>query len=1053
MARLTLCLLGAFQAAVNGEPITAFATDKSRALLAYLAVEMDRPHRRDTLAGLLWPDQPERKARHNLRQALSHLRQAIADQDDAAQPILLVSRDAIQFNPYCDHWLDATAFANLVETSRAHRHRRVETCRICVARLEEAVALYQGGFLEQFFLGDSPLFEEWALLHRERLHQQVVEALSCLVDHYQPRVEFAQAGRYARRQLALEPWREEAHRTLMRLLALQGQRSAALAQYETCRQVLDGELGVEPAQETRVLYERIRAGEALPFSPPAHRLPPSPTPFVGRQEGLADLGALLADPDCRLLTLVGPGGIGKTRLALQAAGAQRGAFADGIYFVPLASVSAAEFLLPTLADVLAFPFQDRQDPQRQLLNYLREKEMLLLLDNMEHLLGGAGLLVEILQRAPGILLLVTSRERLHLQEERVYEVTGLTCPTDDALEGLEECSAIELFLQTAQRVRGAFVPSEAETSALVRICRLVEGMPLGIELAAAWVAVRPLDEIAREMQDNLATVSSYLRNVPERHRSMWATFEYSWRLLSEQERRVLARLSVFRGGFGGQAAAAVAGATPTMLLALLGKSLIRRAPSDRFDMHGLLRQCAAVKLEADRSELDRTRAQHASLFATFLEGQEVRLIGAEQEQALREIASEIENVRQAWRWSVARGNVQLVAQGLKSLYHFLNVRCRYQEAIDLFAQVIEAWGEDGGRESVMAQVLARQGAFYRRLGQFGPALAALEKSLGFLERLEMPSEQVFCLINLADVRRGQGAYHETERLAQMSLDLSREIGDPWGEARSLFLLGMAHYRTGDLDRAEARGQESLAIGRASGNQRLIMSALNMLADVACHRGDFLTARRVFEECLALSRGLDDPFNVAVHLNNLGTVVHQLGEGTEARPYYRESLEICREIGDRQGQAIALSNLGEVAYEIGDYEQALAFYQEGLVIGRSLQHQRAIIVCLNNLGQTACALEDWEAARAYLAEGLRIATEIQELPVQFQILVNLAELLAKQGQAGRAARLLGLVRGHPVSDQWTQERAAQLAEEMGLTLPLVDATALGSVVTEMLNELI
>jgi predicted ATPase/DNA-binding SARP family transcriptional activator/Tfp pilus assembly protein PilF len=1047
---LSLSLLGSLQITLDGESITDFATDKVRALLAYLAVEADHPHSRDTLAGLLWPDQPQRKARQNLRQALSFLRQAIDDENNTT-PFLLVSRESVQFNPDCDYWLDVKVFTVLIEACQGHRHRRLGTCLPCMRRLEQMAQLYRGGFLQQFFLNDSSLFEEWALLKREWLHREAVEALYHLTNYYERRGDYERARHYARRQVEFEPWREEAHRQLMQLLALDGQRSAALAQYEICRRALAEELGVEPTDETVALYERIQSGDELP-SAPLHNLPPALTPFVGREEERAELADLLANPDCRMVTLFGLGGIGKTCLALQAAADQIGAFAHGVHFVPLASISSAKLLVPTMADTLNLPFHGSQDPKEQLLNYLREKELLLVLDNLEHILESSTLLAEILRHAPDMVLLVTSRERLNLQEEWVYEVEGLGYPKDQAAQDLESYSAVELFWQCARRARQHFAPSEAETPYVVRICQLVEGMPLGIELAAAWLPVHTCGEIAGEIERNLDILATSLRNVPERHRSLRATFEHSWNLLSEAEKGLFARLSVFRGGFRREAAAVVAGASPSALSALLDKSLIHRVSSDRYDVHELLRQYAAEKLESDLQEHEKTQRRHARYFAAFLEQQEEHIKSAQQKQAIREIAPEIENARQAWQLAVARGDVHQVEQSLESLYHFYDIQCRFQEGIELFAQAIDRWSGESKQTPVLGRILSRQGALYHHLSLYQEARTCLEQSLSIFEHLKMQTEQVFCLVNLAGVAHGQGKYEETEQLAQKGLALSREIGDRWGTSLSLFMLGEVRYRAGDVAQAEALFEESLAIGRESGNQRLMIPSLNRLGDTACHRGDYTKAQAVFEECLALSRGHGDQFNVAIHLNNLGTVLHVLEKYAEARSFYQESLQICCEIGDQTGQAIALSNLGEVAYALGAHHEAQEFYQEGLTIGRNIQDQWTIMACLNNLGEIACALENIEEAKPYFAEAIKIAAETQTLTALLKVLVNLAVLLAKQGQTDRAAELLGLARRHPASEQATQEQADRLLDEMGLILPDIAPQPLDLVVAEILTEI-
>jgi predicted ATPase/DNA-binding SARP family transcriptional activator len=1038
------------QVRVGGKPVTGFATDKARALLAYLAVEADHPHRRDSLAGLLWPDQPQKKARQNLRQALSHLRQAIRDDDDAI-PFLLVSREAIQLNLDCDHWLDVHEFAGLVQACEEHGHRRLETCLPCLRRMERIVELYRGGFLAQFFLSDSNVFEEWAVLRREWFHRETMEALSHLSNFHERRGDYKRAQQHARRQVTLEPWHEEAHRQLMRLLALHGKRSAALAQYETCRRALTEHLGVEPTGETAALYERIRADERLDPPAPPHNLPPSSTSFVGRERELAELADYLANPDCRMVTLVGPGGIGKTRLALQAAANQIGAFEDGVAYVSLAAVGLVESIVPTIADALGVPPPVSQSRARLLLDYLREREMLLVLDNVEHLLEGDNLLSEALQQSPGLIILLTSRERLNLREEWVYTVSGLTYPQDEEVAPEATHSAMALFEERARQSSQRFA-LEDQFPHVRRICQLVAGVPLGIELAAAWVATRSCEEIGQEIEHNLDVLATRLRNVPERHRSIRATFDHSWQLLPETEKELFARLSVFRGGFGHEAALQVAGASPPTLSALVDKSLVRYVSADRYDMHPLLRQYAAEKLAEKPQVQNEVEEKLVRYFGAFLQQQATRLKGSQQRQALAEIALEIENARLAFHLAISHDDAEQTEQSMESLYLFHNIQGRFQEGIDLFAQAMDRWGQDREGAGLFAKLQSRQATLYRRLGHYQETQVALQHSLETAERLGMQSEQVFCLVNLADVLRSQGRLEEALQLAQISLALARQIGNRWGVVRSLFIPGLIRFRAGHVDQAEAMLEESLALGRESNCQRLIMPPLNTLGDVACHRGDYAKAQAVFKECIALSRALGDQFNLAMHLNNLGTVLHVLEEYAEAQTHYEESLRICRQIGDLSGQAIALSNLGEVAHALDAHREAMTYYQKALAIGRDIEDQWAVMACLNNLGEGACALEDYDQASAYLAEALAITFETQTLTVLFNVLVNLAVLFAKQGHAERTATLLGLARDHPASEQATQEQAQRLLNEMGLAPPEGEPRPLDSVVTEILAEL-
>ena len=436
MNHLEISLLGPFRVTLDGEPVTRFRAYSAQALLAYLATHAGVAHRRETLAGLLWPDHSESVALQNLRQALRRLRTAIED-DKTTSPVLHATRTTIALRPPTDpstgpaYWLDVDAFSETIATARGHAHRRLEDCAPCMQRLEEATALYRGDFL-QSFSSSSALFEKWMVVERERLHVQALEALSALAACYEQREAYEQAIDCARRQVEMEGWRESAHRQWMRALALSGQRGAALAQYEACRRALRDELGVEPAPETAALYERIRDGEELrlPARAPAtpHNLPAQLTLFVGREALLADIAARLRDPNCRLLTLVGPGGCGKTRLAMEAAARELENYEHGVFFVSLSPLQSVDAIVPTIAQAIGLASYGGEDPRQQLLNYLRRKAMLLVLDNYEHLSAGVHAATEILRVAPDVKILTTSRAGLNVPGEHLLHVPGMAYP-------------------------------------------------------------------------------------------------------------------------------------------------------------------------------------------------------------------------------------------------------------------------------------------------------------------------------------------------------------------------------------------------------------------------------------------------------------------------------------------------------------------------------------------------------------------------------------------------------------------------------------------------
>jgi len=389
--------------------------------------------------------------------------------------------------------------------------------------------------MEGMSFPDCPEFDIWLVGEREFWRQRVIQSLQTLIDYHHRRGDDEEGVRLASRLLALAPWREEGHRQLMRFLARSGQRAAALAQYETCRRILQRELGVPPSAETRALYERIRDAPA-----PRHNLPLEPTPFVGRGAELTEIARALNDAACRLLTLVGPGGVGKTRLAVRAARDQVRAFLHGVFFVPLAGLEEPHLLATAIAEALGLRLTGHEPAADQLLAYLRDKELLLVLDNFEHLLTpshteqAVSLVLKILQQAPGVKVMVTSHQRLNLRWEWLIEVKGLPYP-DRQAPAEATYSAVTLFVQSARRAMRRSLEGEMEEVA--RLCRLLEGLPLGIELAAAWTGEYSCAEIARQVERGLDALSASAHDYPPRHRSLRAVCDYSWSLLNSEEQQ------------------------------------------------------------------------------------------------------------------------------------------------------------------------------------------------------------------------------------------------------------------------------------------------------------------------------------------------------------------------------------------------------------------------------------------------------------------------------------------------------------------------------------
>ncbi|MDQ4078436.1 MAG: tetratricopeptide repeat protein [Chloroflexota bacterium] len=888
MAHLSLSLLGPPHLTLNEQPITHFRYDKVQALLIYLAVEADRAHRRDALAGLLWPDLPERDARVNLRQALLTLRKAIGDHT-ADPSFLLITRPTLQFNRASDQWLDVTHFTSLLAACESHVHRHPQSCPVCAKQRERALALYRDTFLAGFFLPDSAPFEEWALLKREWLQRLAWEALSHLVAYHERRGAYLEAARYARRQLELEPWQEEVHRTLMRLLILRGARSAALAHYEQCRHILQEELGVEPDEATATLYEEIRDGEfdspvaekrlSIPALRP-HNLPPQLTLFVGREREVGELATHLDSVDQRLITLLGPGGVGKMRLALQVATEQLDAYDHGVFLVALESTGSVDQLVTAIGEAIHCPFTAQAPLKEQLLDHLRDKAMLLVLDNFEHLHQAAPLLVDLLVAAPRVKLLVNSRERLNLKGERLFEVKGLDTPPltphettlpDQAKEHFECYSAVQLFLQAARRVARDFAPTEVDLSWIARICHRLEGLPLGIELAASWVRLLSCREIAGEMEQSLDFLTTTLQDVPARHRSLRAVLDHSWSLLSCEEQKLLIALSTFRGGFRRDAATQVSDATLPLLASLLDKSLLRRQPTGRYDLHEVVRQYAHDKLQASGT-LTLTLDRHLAYFLDLAEEAEQQLRGTEQALWLNRLEEERGNLRAALAWAEESGKAEALLRLATALYRFWYWHNHLREGGQWLERALSAAGPARSFPALRAKALHAAGVLADEQGDYRQATTHLEESL---------------------------AIHRT-------------LGDRIGEAHSLNSLGVIAWEQCDYTRAEALFEESIELRREVGQRASLPGPLNNLGLVALARGEYARAEDLFKDSLTLLREAEAEVGAAMALYNLGVAKLEQAATDDARRHFTESLLLHQKLGEQDGLAYCLEGLAGVA---------------------------------------------------------------------------------------------------------------------------------------------
>lgn len=979
---LRIHLLARFLVERDGVPIpdSEWTRRKTRALLKLLALRPDHRLHREQAMELLWPDLDPVAARDNFYRNLSFLRHTLQPDIDrpAASRYVTLSDEVVVLGPPSDIWIDVEVFEQMLAQARSARGAERP------ALLKDALALYRGDLLPE------DAYEEWTIARRDSLRRAAIDALLQLASANRQRGAYDEALTALQRLLQIDPIDEQGQRELMLVYALTGRRKDALRQYSRFSTALSSELGVEPEPETTRLYERIRGGEItgevgavspmqpeqIETSPPSIRephleLPEHPTTFVGREREVEEACRLLRRSGVRLLTFTGPAGIGKTRLATQVARTIADDYPDGAFFVTLAPIRDRELVLSAIATALSL----HEAGGRPLLNVLRAhllgKRLLLLLDNFEQVMPAAPYVSDLLTGAPGVQVIVTSRELLRLSAEHDFPVPSLQVPSL-ALPGAEQehtfppspedlsgYPAVALFAARARAARPGFDLTPENAEAVVEICRRLDGIPLAIELAAARTRLLAPRALLARLSSRLRTLSEGPRDLPARQQTLYDAIRWSYELLTPGEGALFAQLSVFAGGWTEEAAQAVVAPGPAItpsgdhemgarasrsesprwelldgLSSLVDKSLLERSDGrdgePRFNMLETIREYAWERLGAGvGGGLEAAQSRHAHYFLSLAQAGEAELFTGSQSYWLGRFDEELHNFRAALSWSVhAEPNLALRLGGALWRYWLVHAylsegRRWLQEALAQLPPQRDgkAVSDRAARAKALfgAGVLANHQSDYRRAGE------VIAQSLGIARALGAEEQIANSLVGLGVTAHYTGQYERAITVLEEALPIFRKLGHRRGAALALNSLSNAVLCLGDPQRAASLARESLQLGRATDDTLTVAASLANLGRATMEQGNFAEARPLFKESLAVRRALGDKGGIAHTLSFLGALELREGNAAGAATYFAESLGLRHEIGDSEGMAAPLEGLAAAAGVQGDWARAARLY--------------------------------------------------------------------------------------------------------------------------------
>jgi len=1046
---LQIQCFGGFHVQLGEEPITAFNTDKVRALFIYLVAERGQKFQRSHLAGLLWSDIPEDQAMHNLRQAISLLRKAIKEED---QTIIYADREQVGIHPKANIQVDLADFTNWIQAAYCHYQNAHGLGSVNIFALKKAIQIYKNPFLDRYLINVSPLFDEWLLITREKFDTVAVEGLAFLAHYYTRRGEKTNATQMLRKIIHIMPWDENAHYQLIQLLAQEHQWSAAQKQYASLVHYLKNDLNVNPDPRTVALFEQVRAQSLTtpanePQGKPIHNLPLMTNRFVGREKEITTISEWIACPSQRLINILGMGGVGKTRLALEIAHEQVGVFEQGVFVVWLRNIDSLDGFISEIGKVLSINFSDQTTKRQQILDYCRHKQFLLLLDNLDELSTQKGIqlfLEELIKECNQLQIMVTSRNKVNIAEELVYHLDGLNF--EDFHPSTGPSDAVSLFTHRVQATQRKFELSDTNRNTILKLCSLVEGHPLAIELVAGSVVGNVEKKIEETIEQGMGAFISALTSVQQHHQNLSAVFEMSWVRLNAHEQFNLARISILKGGFEEQTSTEIFGINSHRLTSLVDKSLVRVNSLGRYDLHQIVRQFSEQKLK-ESGEWESTVEAFSAYYFQFLRDQAQIFETGEQSACLDRIEIELENIKVAWKWILQTERHNLLFEVIDILYQYFNVRSRVSQGIEWLQEARNRVEQRPDLELLVVMLLNRIGNLAYKARQNELSRQLLSNSYERLLKLNNDREMALCLLGLGQIElRSNKKYQKALEYASRSFQLYQKEKDASGEAHAAYLKGIVLNRMADYDAAEPALRYALDLARETRNPRQMVAPLNLLGDIACIKGQYDQAEVFFKEGLDIAKKLGDRFNQGVLLNNMATLFHYSKEYEMERKVLLESLSICEEIGDQDGIALAYNNLSEVYMVKGEYEQAIRHAEMGLNIGQQIGEEWTIIVSLNNLGEAYFGVGKYQQAMEQLGKAICLAYQIESIDLVARIAVNMGRVLFNEGNDQKAREWLQAAIQHSAIEYDHQQIAIQVLKDHQLD-PVLEK------VDEKLEELV